>query len=772
MEAWYQDVIAGTKDEESWSSGILRVKTTDKLNEYTGESNASYRCIHLDVVHPGLPFTTKSLPPHGITRASPPKLRNRERPSHRNSNASTRNSSPPPLPKSASLPLHATRLPPSTSGPIDLTSAQSPVLPPIPLSGSEEVRLGSPVLSRSPSTLFDQSPRITEVLRQISLSKASVTDLRTQIRDYELTALDSHQALQAEVESYRERKRKEDASRLELKSRTKTWEDSKRSAESSKRDAEKRLKAAESARDDANQRMEHLDKEIAQLQQRLLDDSATVQRSKEGSSESNQKITEALEHKKQEIKVAEDVIAALNLRARELEEKLTAQKDKLKVMKERAELRTQDRSFYPLNANSHHDSPVRWSPVSYAPESTNPVSAPITETIERSDVFPPAMGRGDMLTSPRPPNLALNRISNFSRPPIPIPENPGRSTMQSNGYSIFDEDLASLRPAQPVNTNFSPFEDADTMKHNSKVLPITPSPTTSSLIPSSLMTSLDNADHLSRSFQSDSDVFMDREWQRDASRGSSNGFYGYEGSNMCTSPISPVNGYDHDPFEVRIQPPRDRQWDRSSSQNPMDMQRVSFPLRTHSDPHAYAAEETEPMPIVTDKSGPRRWFSTSSKEKPKKGLNPDAKVFSLPRQQSPPAVVVAPSLGHISHPSFDALNPNGVMPSSTSTSNSFLRAFAPSPAEREALQRVLGGSTNASLERLPSLSDVGSIPSSPAHTHAAHVHQHSTRDTEKLLPSWLQSFPRVRKTNFSPWDDEEPVVGKNGEGGSGGPRKR
>lgn len=36
IEAWYQDVIARSKDEESWSSGILSMKNLDMLNEYNG----------------------------------------------------------------------------------------------------------------------------------------------------------------------------------------------------------------------------------------------------------------------------------------------------------------------------------------------------------------------------------------------------------------------------------------------------------------------------------------------------------------------------------------------------------------------------------------------------------------------------------------------------------------------------------------------------------------------------------------------------------------
>ncbi|KII92254.1 hypothetical protein PLICRDRAFT_102791 [Plicaturopsis crispa FD-325 SS-3] len=103
------------------------------------------------------------------------------------------------------------------------------------------------------------------------------------------------------------------------------------------------------------------------------------------------------------------------------------------------------------------------------------------------------------------------------------------------------------------------------------------------------------------------------------------------------------------------------------------------------------------------------------------------------------------------------------MSAAPSTNTSLLRAFAPSPAEREVLQRVLGGSTNTSYERLPSLSDVSSIPSSPAHVHAVAAHQNHLQHHRpppsqhgSVLPAWLHSLP-FRKSNFRPWDDEEPA---------------
>jgi len=148
------------------------------------------------------------------------------------------------------------------------------------------------------------------------------------------------------------------------------------------------------------------------------------------------------------------------------------------------------------------------------------------------------------------------------------------------------------------------------------------------------------------------------------------------------------------------------------------------------------------------------WFSLPRNEK-RSSLNPDAKVFRLTRFISDKTGRTDASTAPT--PSYDALNPTGLASSMTSsTPSSLLRAFAPSRAEREALQRALGGSTNTSLERLPSLSDVGSIPSSPTHTHPE-AQGRSIGEKDCVLPAWLQSLPLIRKPNFSPWEDEDLV---------------
>ncbi|KAK7057287.1 Proteophosphoglycan ppg4 [Favolaschia claudopus] len=701
LDAWYQDVVAHSNDEDSWTSGILGMKSLDKHNEFDG-----------------LPFTTKNLP---ITR-SPPKLRNREKSSQR---LPARSSTPPPLPKSASLPLHTPR--PSAADRLHLSQ---PTLSSQPTSATEQIR-GSPILSRSPSTIFDQSPRIAEVLHQISLSKTSVQDLRNQLSEFETSSGASHASLQSEVDSFRDRKRQEDASRSELKSRTKTLDDSKRVAESIKRDADKRFKAAQSARDDANQRMAFLDNEISTLQQRLEEDRSFMLQSQEHS-QPEEEITVALDERRQDIRVAEDVITALNLRTRELEDRLAAEKDRLKLARERAELRRQDRSFQP-----HNTATMPWTlaPRNLYDTSTDSSDTNIIRARRASD--PHALP-----TSPRPAKLALGSISNFNNGSA----FGNLASTRSNGYSIFD-DVFLNQPAV-VSGNFSPFGDSDS---RIQVPPALMSPTSQSLIPSGLISSLDSSDGSSRSFQSESDPFMDKKWRETNSHHgtSQRSNSGFGVGPITISPTSlhgpSANDYEGDPFEVRVPLTSPRERDYRVSDGSMDMQRVTLAHRTHSDPTS--SKEDEPaVSNPSDKAISRRWF-TSNKEKPKKGLNPDAKEFSLPRKSASASVTaISPRLT-----SYDALNPTGlgsnIMAPSASASHSLLRAFAPSPAEREALHRALGGSTNASLERLPSLSDVGSIPSSPALAHAV----------PKAVPSWLSSLPRIRKPNFSPWEDEEPA---------------
>ncbi|KAF8828998.1 hypothetical protein HHX47_DHR3000890 [Lentinula edodes] len=737
FETWYQDVIARSGDEQSWSSGILGMKTLDRHNELNGESSSFLDYLFVlkqkRKALPGLPFTTRNLPPHGPSRGSPPRLRNREKSSQRNVIVSPRNSSPPPLPKSVSLPLHAPRTTqslPERNGPHALAHSHSSPMP------SEQINKPA----ATTPTSFDQSPRVVELLHQISVSKSTILDLRGQLNEYHSAASQSHASLQADLVAFRERKRQEDTTKNDLKARTKTLEDSKRTAESAKRDSEKRLRSAESARHDAAQRIEHLDNEIIQLQNRLADDTAFLTRSQNFNftSEAEQMITTELEHKKKEIRVAENVVTALSLRARELEERLAEKKERVRLMLERVEAQKQEQAIPPSSPVEHYDT---WSPTSDIPDNHFPVhshnSSGYTDSLDTDDVS--HNYSGEMPVS-RSSKSSLNLVSDFKESSLST----ARPVNQVQGY--FERPMNVLgRPPLPLN--FSPFEE---MPQTPAVV-ISPS-TSSSLISSSLISSLDDVDGLSRSFQSESDIFLERDWKEKKAHGRQQSLQQPEGNIVCThTTVSPTgDGFEHDPFEVRVFAPRGHDGFAQLTDNSLK--------RNNSESFTPVHINADLEPVVADKTHNRRWFSLSAKTKAKKGLNPDAKVFDFNRSQN--KSVPVPVMQGVSPPVYDALNPNGLgstLVSSTTTDNNFLRAFAPSPAEREALQRALGGSSNGSLERLPSLSDVGSIPSSPSHIHAKSVDHASPpfEQPQRHVPSWLQSLPRIRKPNFSPWDDEE-----------------
>ncbi|KAK0195312.1 hypothetical protein F5146DRAFT_280556 [Armillaria mellea] len=728
LDEWYHDVIA-RNDEESWSSGILGMKTSEGHHEYNGAL-------------PGLPFTTKNLPPHLLSRGSPPRLRNRDKSSQRSGLLPTRSSTPPPLPKSVSLPLHATRSLQVDHSAITQHASQS-----MPSFSIDPVNAGAQLPSASsPLTVFDQSPHVAELLRQVAASTASILDLRNQLSDCKTSASQSHATLQRELESCRERKRQEDSMRAELKSRTKALDDSKRQAESTRRDSEKRLKAALSARKDTEQRIGHLDSEILRLQKCLVDDEASVRHSKDAESPAEQTIKVSLEQKRTEIKVADEVVTALNIRARELENRVTTMKERLQSLRERFQPQQLTRSLRP---GFHVIDPASslWS--------LRDSSCGITHSPTTSSQDDPLRDDRASGQSPQPSELIIGNPSDHVSASVPIP-------LRTNTYARLENDLPSLavQTSQSTAGNFAPFADLESHPSQSSMAI---SPTSSSLIPSGLMSSLalDSTDSISRSFQSENDVFLDRHWRnngahRHPQRLNTNEASSKYGNMTASSPTSlhdvSTGDTDYDPFEVRMLTPRERERYSLRSESAMDLQRALFHGNTSSPSLVHpTSEEFDPAPGADKPSAPRRWFS---KDKATKGLNPDAKVFSIFGASD------SQKQGHFSQMSFDALNPHGlgpnVMTAPTSDSSTLLRAFAPSPAEREVLQRAFGGSTNTSLERLPNLSDVGSIPPSPSHVNAHAL----TVPVHDRIPSWLQSLPRIRKPNFSPWDDEESSVNK------------
>jgi hypothetical protein len=560
---------------------------------------------------------------------------------------------------------------------------------------------------------LDQSPVLTDILQQISQSRELIHELRTQLSVVQAAASESHATLNSEVDLYRERKKTEDLARAETKAKNKVLEESKRNAESNKRDAEKRLRTAESKRDDASRRIKFLEQEINVLQTRLQTYSSLPLASDK--TEKEKEIVESLDRKREEVKVAEEVVSALNFRAKELEEKVADAREKLKVAREQAEIKRRERGLANLqNAYRPQDPECLWSTPAY------------DTLVQRSDVFPDSEPNEAEIDKPsRRPRLSLTSISTSNSLLKSLNLHP---SLRSRSYSIDDagHQLHVQSPVIDTNSsviNFAPF-DTDN-------LTTLPDSTPSIVPPVTSFPSFDNNNSLDRFMfssalatslgQSDNDSFLDtNEWKGNRSP-----------AVASTSPISvhpsTLEFDDHDSLDIRFLP------DESGES--------------------------------ANRTSPRRWRSASTA---RTSLNPDAKVFQFPSRSS-----TAPS-SSVTTPTFDALNTAGLLSgvlggSSATATSSLLRAFAPSPAERQALQRALGGSNNVSLEKLPMLPDVSSmgISNSTAERHAPVSPSKPIRtpltvqNTQLSVPDWIHNLPPAAKSAFSPWEEDELVMSEN-----------
>ena len=589
--------------------------------------------------------------------------------------------------------------------------------------------LGSVTTTSSPPKSFDQSPVIADLLGRISSTKTGVQDLRSQLTDFRTSSSQQHETLNLELEAHRERKRQEELTRNDLRSKTKSLEDSKRNAESAKRDAERKLKSAETRRDEVARKITHLRNEITKWRSKLGDDHERVANIQSGGIGGGDiwngepvNLDEELEKKKVEIQVAENVIAALTARAKELEDRVADGRERLKLVVEQAPQTRLPRhseqdlilippTSHPTNSSDQEDN-LSWPPSQASP--TSPIS-----TSDQSPV---------------------------SRLTVP------------------DDQIYPHRP-----TGFAPFDDPTSLGvADGEILQ------SSFLIPSGLINSFSDSTSdvgLFPPFKADNDPFIIQSNRPTVTWRRSSGADAHEATNPATPQSAESfsfeqamgDGYNGGRIVGNFDPGLGPHLREESN---MDQQRAA--LRTMvpdqqsvSDPFSSTPNLLGPSrdPEVT--SAPRRWFSVKEKKK----LNPEAEAFNLPGTST--KSFFKPTVPAF----FDALNPSkpGFTSSvgsdsshrrfanSVTDSTFFSKAFAPSPAERAALG---AGRFHTSLEKLPSLSDVpGNLPTSPV---LSHTTPPSNRDTFNVVPgssfarsvAWLNHLPR-RKPKFSPWDDEE-----------------
>jgi hypothetical protein len=658
---------------------------------------------------------------------------------------------------------------------------------------------------------------VTELDCQISQTLALNRELYNQLSEHTSAATAVDAALNAELNTVREAKRTDDAVRSELKVRTKTLEEGKRVAEAGKRDAERRLRAAQRAKEEAGTRIERLGEEIRALEAQVQRDEAAVLAAGEAAVQEELDIRSRVKRRKREVRVAEEVVTALNVRVRELEESIERERTTLVAAREKAEelRREQQNHKYGFILKKSQDP---WEPIpladtdlpSLASESRmDPFPTPLEKESdrerERSSRMAVSTRSSPHLHAPNTlptPGIGYHIPSQVQLEPIGASESLARL---AKGYSIFDEDLASLSNPSHHRSKFLPFGDSFDVAKVKRTLPS---------IPISPVQSLDDGmsavatvgdigtpeDMLSKNFQSDNNTLLGRDWPRHPAAlesvptvGSNTQCHVFPGADDDATDA-------FESFEIRP-PPRHR-----ITSDPMDVQRV-WPSRGNSEAVA------SPITTAPSHEARLRWWQNVDKERrstidgsePRRGLNPDAKVFNFsgrPLFRGPDGLNVSTSTtfpisgngcgssgnGYCSgNSSSSSDSANG---STTAASNcngsrpgflsglATMRAFAPSPAEREALQRALGGSTNTSLERLPSLSEV---PTSPVltPTHAP-THPGTATATASSNPppppaglpwlhvgghtidaaghGWLRelggSVPRPRKIKFSPWGDD------------------
>ncbi|KAI5120340.1 hypothetical protein M0805_009416 [Coniferiporia weirii] len=786
-------------------SGVLELKALDRSDESNRTS-----------------FTSNGSLNH--SQRPSPKLRSRERFAHQSGQSHNhRSQTPPPLPKSASLPLHTKR----GAHPLTPERSQShgPTVPnapenrcisshslPVPVS---PVPSSSP--SRSPSSLFGSSPLIAEILRQLTASQSALADLRTQLSDFHTTSASGRSALDEQLEKQRTQKRNDDAAKSELKIQTKTLEDQKRAAEGARRDAEKRLRMACAERDGTIARTERLEREMFELQMQMEAQGAEIVASGVEAGALAADLAEQVDARRSEIRVAEEDITQLGARVREIEEKVTDEEHRLKSALANAEARKRERMQVQMQTRDEfglsNGSVVSTNGGGWHVLPQLQTRQTESKPLEITDVFPPSPITDSMPESPL--SIAPSEVQlrpHVSSPSLPIPVPDANNSM---GQSIFDTDLHIRRSrANTQSRGFAPF--------NETTSPGPLSPTGESLLPASLYKSLGMGTSaaspvspvssagmdVSRSFQSEDDIILDRDWfnYRNQSAGDVGQplvFPSRASSGTETSPVSPAISA----REVIPCPPdvRTDVRERVGSLR-MDAQRAAFPYKSSGTDAAVAQtaldsissggmETPNVAPNVARRSG---WF-TSSKDKntkahEKKGLNPDAKAFSLSKDKersfsaflsrsrgssgSVSGNSSAPSSASLPTPDSASLVNSPIAPASTTTplhassraagsllslSSSWFgssRAFAPTPLEREqlCLGRVLGGAGNASLDHLPSLP-----MTSPRPKHAL-PHAHSVGvlprpwDTGSGIGAGLSPGSGVvgsgSKANFCPFEDE------------------
>ena len=532
--------------------------------------------------------------------------------------------------------------------------------------------------------LSDLSPPAADLLRQISLVKTTVMDLRTQLSECQNVTSQSRTHLQDKVDAYRDRRRREDAMKVEFRSRTKSLDDSKRQAESSKREAEKKLKVAQNIQSNATHCITFLDERIIQLQEQMASDqNVVIQRSIQQSS-SLCALADEIELKKHDVRSTEERMALSSQRVRNMESTLNHERERLKMLRHRLAARKEivQQSVGAQNVRSDPGTSI--------------------SSLDMADFTHPMPEGGELIGWESCASQHEMHLTKLGKPSFVLVDSK-RSSVLSHQEAMFADALSGC---VSYLGDRSPSLLSDTSGPRDVIASSYP------LVHSKHVSS---SDHTSQNVPCMAESFV--------------------GRREDTIP-NDLPDDDDDALSVESELP------------PMDGCPPAKLL-----PRLLQASWVPQLDRDYVESGVMKsdWLPFDFNENSRKRLNPDAKEFSLGSRSASYSTSSRLETSSL----YDTLDPHGLCTnaaaSSAATSNpSLLRAFAPSPAERQVLQRALGATSNASLELLPSLGDVGTIPITPLTIGTST----EVSTLNRALPSWLLT-PQNRKVNFSPWDDEE-----------------
>jgi hypothetical protein len=576
-------------------------------------------------------------------------------------------------------------------------------------------------------------------MQEISKSQVAVQEMRDHLSAFQSQAFASQAALRLTLEEYRSRKKQEDAARSDLKSRTKILEESKRHADTGRRDAEKQLKAAQAARDSTSNRMQRLAGEIEAMKKRMGSGEEKVKKSKQDTGRSEVEHIYEMEKKRGEARALEESVSVLGAKAKELEDAVATEKERMTELKEEVErrkqahrqqqqaalalvLQMQQQRSGTLGNGFVSMEDVDIGPAEQQPQ-TNWTDLPTVQNHTLN--FNPS--HAHMLSNPfnpfRPSNPYVNNHRRPSGEMVSVTEDStsAAASARMRSFSLGEPTRSvEVQPSlSPGDAGFSPFDADDrdqvmALQSNRSFSSL--NVTATSLLPANLVNSIETESpvsmHTPSAALSDSRGVTESRWRAN--------MWPFKSDHLSksTPASSSVTRREFDPFDAQRAPFK-------SSTASLE-QTASLPEEPKSQTalaRKWFSKSTTPSPIVDGSEPPAQVISApeSTTAASKSRLNPDAKVFSLPKGRNLLSSALWTPVGVTMQPVTNIrpaplhMLPSSEMSSFSSTSSLpiptpasmatttataapasklrfrglFSSPFAPSPAEREALQRAL-----------------------------------------------------------------------------------